>query len=207
VRDVSDFSSELTSLHPFFTLLGGAAATFVGLLFIAVTWNPYLLASQADPRLLRVVVNAFRDLLFILILSLLLLLPLNSAKEVGQGLIYPSAVFLMLLLVGVFRNPGGESQISQSRRIRFHAVSGLVYVTSFIAAVLLLFQGERRPGSIDFSISLLINASFLGLFSAIQVAWYVLITARKNELSASSELSSANTENSEPGTTNRGVLQ
>jgi len=44
---VSDFSAELTSLQPFFTLVGEAAAPFVGLLFIAVTWNPYILGPQS----------------------------------------------------------------------------------------------------------------------------------------------------------------
>jgi hypothetical protein len=74
-RAVSDFSAELSSLHPFFTLLGEAAATFVGLLFIAVTWNPHILSSQADPRFLNVAVNAFRDLLFIIVISLAILFP------------------------------------------------------------------------------------------------------------------------------------
>jgi len=191
---VSDFSVELTSLHPFFALLGEVAATFVGLLFIALTWNPYVLGPQADPRFLRIAVNAFRDLLFIVTVSLLLLLPLNNPKEVGQGLLYPSVTFLVFLIVGAFRNLIGKSQLSQLRRIRFYAVSGLVYVASVIASLLLLFQEESHPSSIDLPIVLLINASFLGLFSAIQVAWYVLITARKTELLASSEPTPMNTD-------------
>jgi hypothetical protein len=44
------------------------------------------------------------------------------------------------------------------------------------------------------------NASFLSLFSAIQVAWYVLITARKTL--ASSEPTPMNTENGQPRATN-----
>jgi hypothetical protein len=199
---MSDFSAELTSLHPFFTLVGEAAATFVGLLFIAVTWNPYILGPQADPRFLRIAVNAFRDLLFILTVSLVFLLPLTNSKEMGQGLLSASATFLILLVAGIFRNPGGVSQLSRSRRIRFQAVSGLVYITGLIGAILLLVQQETRPGSLDLSISFVINASFLGLFSAIQVAWYVLITARKTELSGSSEPIPMNTENSESGMTN-----
>jgi hypothetical protein len=57
---VPDFSAELTNLHPFFMLLGEAAATFVSLLFIAVTWNPHILGSQTDPSFLNVAVNAPR---------------------------------------------------------------------------------------------------------------------------------------------------
>ena len=77
---MADFSAELTSLHPSFTLVGEAAATFVGLLFIAVTWNPYILGPQADPRFLLIGVNAFRDLSFILTVSLIWYVLMTARK-------------------------------------------------------------------------------------------------------------------------------
>ena len=114
-----DFSVEVSSLHPFFMLVGEAAATFVSLLFIAVTWNPHILSSQTDPRFLNVAVNAFRDLLFVIILSLAILLPYSDSAGLGRNLIVPTGIFLVLLLVRISRNRGGRAQLSRLRRIQF----------------------------------------------------------------------------------------
>jgi len=58
---------------------------------------------------------------------------------------------------------------------------------SLAAEVLLLFAAGSNHSLIDLALNLLVNAYFLGLLSAIQVAWYVMITARKAKLSATSE--------------------
>jgi len=184
---VPDFSAELTNLHPFFMLLGEAAATFVSLLFIAVTWNPHILGSQTDPRFLNVAVNAFRDLLFIIVISLAILLPHSNPADLGATLLVPTGSFFAVFLVAISRNRGGLVQLSRLRRIQFYSVSGLVYVASLVAEVLLLLPPGNREGLVNLALSLLVNTSFLGLFSAIQIAWYVMITARKVQLSSPAE--------------------
>jgi hypothetical protein len=110
---VSDFPAELTGLHPFFMLLGEAAATLVSLLFIAVTWNPHILGSQTDPRFLHVAFNAFRDLLFILLMSLAMLLPHSNPADLGVTLLVPTGPFLLVLLVRISQKGGGISQLSR----------------------------------------------------------------------------------------------
>jgi hypothetical protein len=66
----------------------------------------------------------------------------------------------------------------------------LVYVVSLVAEVLLLLP-TGNGGSVNVALSLLVSASFLGLLSAIQVAWYVMITARRAQLSSPAEANQA----------------
>jgi uncharacterized membrane protein len=122
-----------------------------------------------------------------IVLSLAILLPYSNGAGLGANLILPTGSGLIFFLVGISRNRGRPAQLSRLRRIQFYSVSGLVYVASLVAEALLLWPPGNGQASVNLALSLLVNASFLGLLSAIQIAWYVMITARKAQITSLAE--------------------
>ena len=51
----------METLHPFYSLLGEAAATLLGLLFVSVTFNPQILDSTSRAIQRRYAENIFRQ--------------------------------------------------------------------------------------------------------------------------------------------------
>jgi hypothetical protein len=73
----------LTHWQPFATALAGASATLMGLLFVALSLNPHILADsdyRAQRRLARLAFGAFAQLL---LLAFLLLIPHPTARRLA----------------------------------------------------------------------------------------------------------------------------
>lgn len=76
------FSQQLDNWHDFYIVLGGAAATLVGLLFIAISLNAELITNRAQAPLRAVASNTFVSFLLVLLYALFLLFPNNSVGAV-----------------------------------------------------------------------------------------------------------------------------
>ncbi len=86
------FSQQLDSWHDFYIVLGGASATLVGLLFIAISLNADLITNRAQAPLRAVASNTFISFLLVLVYSLFLLFPDTSADSVKSALLGISAI-------------------------------------------------------------------------------------------------------------------
>ena len=101
--DFSDFHSAIDALHPFYSLVGEAAATLLGLLFVSVTFNRQILEPSSGSTHRRHAENIFRQFVFLVWLSLTMLLPLTPL-ELGWSLLLQSLCFFIWIFVGFCRS-------------------------------------------------------------------------------------------------------
>ena len=174
--DFTSFRSAIEALHPFYSLLGEAAATLLGLLFVSVTFNPTILQSSSGAVQRRSAENIFRQFVFLVWLSLLMLLPMTPA-ELGWSLLAQSVCFLIWIFFGFWRDLR-MPDISKDRIWwRSHFTNFAVYLGAAWAGCVLL----GWSANISDSFSFLIAVSFLSLFSALYGVWRLMVSSRQNK--------------------------
>jgi uncharacterized membrane protein len=168
--DFSDFRVAIEALHPFYSLLGEAAATLLGLLFVSVTFNRQILESASGTAQRRHAENIFRQFVFLVWLSLAMLLPMTPL-ELGVNLILQSLCLFIWLFVGFcrsFRAP----HVSRDRRWwRSYLLNFAIYLGAASAGCLFLGRISELPSSF----SLLISVSFIALFSGLYGVWRLMV--------------------------------
>jgi hypothetical protein len=167
--DLSNFSGAMEALHPFYSLLGEAAATLLGLLFVSVTFNPQILDPTASPVQRRYAENIFRQFVFLLWISLVMLLPV-SAAGLGHTLLLQSVAFLIWIFIGFCRSLGTPQLFKERRWWRSYLFSFAIYLGAAWAGFALLNSGSNPSDSFV----ILITVSFLSLFSALSGVWRLM---------------------------------
>lgn len=164
------FGETLVPWHDFFLAAAGASAALLGLLFVGVSIN--LTAISADERVdLRTrAAQAFANLVFVLVVSLLLLIPDMDPTSLAAALALISAFGL----IRVARNVRSLVRVKQPlgrllptfRRIGWTAV----------ADVILAFTAWRiwDSGGAAAVISNLTPVVFILLVGAADIAWNML---------------------------------
>jgi hypothetical protein len=172
--DSSDFQGAIAALHPFYSLLGEAAATLLGLLFVSVTFNRQILESEPGTGQRRNAENIFRQFVFLVWLSLAMLLPMTPFA-LGLNLLLQSLCFFIWIFVGFCRS-FLPPRVSRDRRWwRNYLLNFAIYLGAAWAGYLLLAPGSE----LSVSISFLITASFLALFSGLYGVWRLMIGQRQ----------------------------
>jgi hypothetical protein len=172
--DSSDFRVAIEALHPFYSLLGEAAATLLGLLFVSVTFNRRILESEPGTGHRRNAENIFRQFVFLVWLSLAMLLPMTPFA-LGLNLLLQSLCFFIWVFVGFCRS-FFPPRVSRDRRWwRNYLLNFAIYAGAGWAGYLLLAPGVEPSGSISF----LITVSFLALFSGLYGVWRLMIEERQ----------------------------
>ena len=171
--EFSNFRNAIEALHPFYSLLGEAAATLLGLLFVSVTFNPQILESSTGPAHRRDAENIFRQFVFLVWLSLAMLLPMKPA-ELGGSLLAQSVCFLVWIFFGfctALRTP----LISRDRTWwRGYLINFAIYLGAAWAGGILLGWGPDISDSFTF----LIAVSFLSFFSGLYGVWRLMVGSR-----------------------------
>ena len=175
--DFTDFRTAIEALHPFYTLLGEAAATLLGLLFLSVTFNPTILQSSSAAVQRRSAENIFRQFVFLLWLSLAMLLPMRPV-ELGWNLLAQSVCFLIWVCFGFFRDLR-MLEISKDRVWwRSHLTTFAIYLGAAWAGCVLIGWSANISDAFTF----LIAVSFLSLFSALYGVWRLMLSSRPNKI-------------------------
>lgn len=104
----------------FYEMLGGAAATLLGLLFVAVSMNAEIILSSAHKHSRQLAEQAFQNYLAVLVVSLLVELPDNTRGPHGYTLLVISAIWAVWSVIRMrttLRQPLlGESRADPLRR-------------------------------------------------------------------------------------------
>jgi hypothetical protein len=178
--DFTGFRSAIEALHPFYTLLGEAAATLLGLLFLSVTFNPTILESSSGAIQRRSAENIFRQFVFLVWLSLAMLLPVTPV-ELGWSLLAQSVCFLIWIFFGFCRDLR-MPDISKDRVWwRSHLTNFAIYLGAAWAGCVLIGWSANLSDAFTF----LIAVSFLSLFSALYGVWRLMVSSRQNRIVAS----------------------
>lgn len=156
-----DVDGALAGWHDFYLLLGGASATLVGLLFVAVTLNTDRLRAQESAPTLSFAERTFGAFLLLIVLSLVALVPhLDSA-----GLAVSWGVTALVGMVRLVRTSHGR--IARRRWVVATLSFGLLVLAAGLAA-----RGNDR------ALAAAALAMFGLLVQALAESWRLLLLFR-----------------------------
>jgi hypothetical protein len=164
------FTETLAHWHDFYLAAGGAAATLVGLLFVALSLHLRTVVSQPDVRALASV--TLTDFICVLVIALLALIPTDRASTIGLEL-------LLIAVLNVPRTlPIARAAFARERGSVFHptlllrrfGLSLIAYLG--LAAVGVLFV----TGEIDSALGWLVGVTIALLLTALRNTWDLLVT-------------------------------
>ncbi len=168
----------MQSWDQFYEMIGGAAATLLGLLFVSVSLNAETILGSAHKHSRRLAEQAFQNYLAVLVVSLAVVMPVGASRSMGYTLLSVCALWTVWAVVrmvqAVGSSPAGESRIGPLRRY----VSTLLGFGMLIYAAYLMVTGGK--GYADY----IAPGVMLLIISATIVSWELLIKLAEGKFSA-----------------------
>jgi hypothetical protein len=179
------FLQKLREWHDFYLLAGTAAATLLGLLFVAVTLNADLILAGKRPHIKRVAEQAFQNYIAVLLTALLFVSPGQGRRTLAVTLLAEAAsmgLWAAYRLARVFRV--SDESFSTARTWRRLLPSLLGYVVMIVAG------WQMREAFEDDMLRLFSFAVMLLLISATGTSWDLLVRVAeiRHSRATSSEL-------------------
>jgi hypothetical protein len=159
----------------FYTVIGGASAALLGLLFVAISMNAVATLGPGQENSRRLAEQAFQNYLAVLMVSLLSLFPEISISTFGMVTLFVTAVWIVWVFVRLYQviaSPAGL--VSRLLTLRRH-------LSSLIGFGLLTFAALRMAVSGRDERDWFAAAAIVLLFSATTVSWELLIGIAKTE--------------------------
>lgn len=152
----------------FFAVIGAAAATLTGLLFVAVSMNVAAVLSKGPHGSRRLAEQAFQNYLVVLMVSLLALLPDMSLRTFGLTALMVTATWTVWVLVRLYQ-AAAERSVHESRlmALRRHLGTMIGFGLLIYSAGWMAWYGTDKRDT-------LAGACIVLLFSATEKAWGLL---------------------------------
>lgn len=161
----------------FYELIGGAAATLLGLLFVSMSLNADIILGPAHQHSRRLAEQAFQNYICVMILSLLAVFREMSLRSFGDSLLLTIAVWTVWVAVRIFQAmtivSAGESRIQSLRR----------YLMTALGFGMLIYSGLHMRVNQDESTFTAIGTMLL-LVSASAISWELLIRVAAEKYAA-----------------------
>jgi hypothetical protein len=152
----------------FYAVVGTAAATLMGLLFVAVSMNAAAVLTQTDDPARGLAEQAFQNYLTVLVIALVSLFPDITMRTFGLvilGLTALSSVWLLIHFHQALTRPrGGDSRLRALRR----------HFSSLIGFGMMIYAAVRMALRVGDSHEWLGAAAVVLLVSATTVSWELL---------------------------------
>jgi hypothetical protein len=152
----------------FYSVMGGSAATLLGLLFVAVSINAAAIWGDVQGNSKRLAEQAFQNYLAVMLVSLLAIFPTLDISELGFVTLAATALWGVWVLIRLYlalTRPYESGLRVQSLRRQFSSLVGFGML--MVAALRMAFYlGDGR--------SLFAAATIVLLFSATTVSWELL---------------------------------
>jgi hypothetical protein len=154
----------------FYEMIGGAAATLIGLLFVAVSVNAEKILGEAHTHSRLLAEQAFQNYLAVLIVTLFAFLPHMSLNSFGSIVIGATAAWGVWVLVRVFKSLSASAQ--GTSRVRMFRR----YLLTLVGFAMLVYGGwnmafRKADDHTNVAIGLLML-----LISATIVSWELLVS-------------------------------
>jgi hypothetical protein len=133
---VSEFAREVETWHDFFMLSGTAAATLLGLLFVAVSLRPDIRSQNNDSFQRTIVGHSFSNYLAVLLFSLYFLIP-NQDRTGFAVEFFLTSLFPLVNLIRSFLRLRESPELTRGDRLWIFAIPMLCYLAGMIVAILL----------------------------------------------------------------------
>jgi hypothetical protein len=159
----------------FYTVTGGASATLMGLLFVAVSINAGIILGPGRENSRRLAEQAFQSYFAVIMVSLVALFAGIAMNELSIAILcltIPSAVWVCVRLFMTVTKPSRENRLLSLRR----------YFSSLTGFGLLLFSTARMALHRGDSRLLLAISTVVLLASATMVSWELLIRLSQGKL-------------------------
>ena len=156
--------------HDFYTAISAAAATLVGLLFVSLSLNLKLVTGDEHAEIRALAAQTFANFIYVLILSLILLIPNPSSSSIGITFLIFGALGLVSVARAIMTTARKKEQVRQTMIQSWRFIAGrfilplLAYLSLMVIAIL-LWSGNTK------SLSWMLFVIFSLLGSAISVAW------------------------------------
>ncbi len=160
----------------FYSVIGGSAATLLGLLFVAVSINAAAVLNEAHQNSRRLAEQAFQNYLTVMMVSLLAIFPTMEISTFGIVTLAVTAVWGVWVLVRLYlalRRPYDPGLRLQSLRRQF---------SSLVGFGMLIFAAVRMAFNLGDSRNLFAIATIVLLFSATTVSWQLLLGIARAKL-------------------------
>jgi TRAP-type C4-dicarboxylate transport system permease large subunit len=159
--------------HEFYLLAGTAAVTLVGLLFVALSFNLDILVHESKAHVLAHARSTLITFSYILVVSLGMLIPNQTALQAGMFLTVSSAIVGMIHIRSLFQRRH-RSALPFDRSMRRRSIIFIVaYALALFAGVGMIVT---RVPEMLFS---LITVICMMLGNAMGVAWDLLVEVGK----------------------------
>lgn len=163
----ADVLAALPAWHDFWFMVGGAAATLAGLVFVAITFRPDILRAHDASYLARA---SFFHFLTLLSVAALALVPWTSAPALGFAVVALGAVSIAQSVFAVRRlRAVGRAGVLPGRLLaRRVGLPSLARVVAILAGVE-IFRGDERGFAI-----LALSAAILAITASASV-WELVV--------------------------------
>ena len=159
----------------FYAVTGGASATLLGLLFVAVSINAGIILGAGRESTRRLAEQAFQSYSSVILVSLLALFPGIGFKEFGIAILCVTSASAGWVVVRLFMT---LSNSARGRRVYWLRR----YSSSLIGFGLLLFSAARMSLHRGDSRNLLAISTIVLLSTSTLVAWELLVRLSQGKL-------------------------
>ena len=152
----------------FYAVIGAAAATLTGLLFVAMSMNATAALGAGPHGSRRLAVQAFENYLAVLMVSLLALFPDMSPLTFGRTALLVTATWTVWVLVRLYQ-AAAEPSVHETRLTALRR-----HLSTMIGFGLLVYAAARMAWNAADMRDTLAGACIVLLFSATEKAWGLL---------------------------------
>jgi len=152
----------------FYAVIGAAAATLTGLLFVAMSMNAPAALSRGPEGSRRLAEQAFENYLAVLMVSLLALFPDMSLLLFGRITLVVTATWTAWVLVRLYQ-AAAQPSVHETRWVALRR-----HVSTMIGFGLLIYAAARMALNGSDERDTLAAANIVLLFSATEKAWGLL---------------------------------
>jgi hypothetical protein len=152
----------------FYAVIGAAAATLTGLLFVAMSMNAAVALSRGPEGSRRLAEQAFENYLAVLMVSLLALFPDMSLLVFGRITLMVTATWTIWVLVRLYQ-AAAEPSVHETRSAALRR-----HLSTMIGFGLLIYSATRMALNGTDMRDTLAAANIVLLFSATEKAWGLL---------------------------------
>jgi modulator of FtsH protease len=165
---VDDGFAALADWHEFFGAVAGAAATLVGLLFVALALNPAVMADHGPAGLRTWAGQTFNSFLMVMVFALIALIPDVGPAGLGVPLVLLGGWGLARVALDVRRVRGDPAPEWHGRHVLARFASPLAGYAAATWAGIQIFRGDAE------AIGWLVPTIFFLTMSAASNCWDLL---------------------------------
>jgi hypothetical protein len=163
--------------HDYFGMLGAAAATLLGLLFVSVSINAEAILGSAHKHSMHLAEQAFHNYIATVVLSLVVFYPGISNASLGLTILSLSGLYSLRLLIRFYhamRAPGAaDSRIDAVRR---YGATLAGFVTLAVGGAQMMRDNQLQP--------IIAMGGLVLIVSATAISWQLLVRVAQTRYGA-----------------------